>query len=316
MEKNKKNIKLSIIVPVYKVKEYIHRCLRSIEAQNCCKNNIEVILVDDGSPDECGEICDKYAHESEYIKVVHKKNGGLSDARNTGLSVANGEYCIFLDSDDELVSDVCEKIIGILTDIKVDVLYLQINWIKNGIINIYEKKGFSVGSIYSGKDALALELKNGKYVAIAPIGIYKRNFLLKNTLLFKKGILHEDEQWSPRVMLKAHNVMRVEIPFYNYYIRENSITQSTNTKRYFDLLESIQELYHLYSKSEDRRITRYGNQYLAKLYMNAVAHILVAGEVIKIQILFLIRNLHGFRNKAKLLLFLISPKKYLKIMEG
>ena len=89
---------ISVIIPVYKVEKYINRCVESVLVQNY--HNIEVILVDDGSPDNCGIICDKYAETDSRIKVIHKKNGGLSDARNAGLDIATGQYICFIDSDD------------------------------------------------------------------------------------------------------------------------------------------------------------------------------------------------------------------------
>lgn len=93
-----KEYKFSVIIPIYKVEQYLEECVDSVLRQNY--SNYEIILVDDGSPDSCPIICDKYAEEFDHIKVIHKKNGGLSDARNVGLDISTGEYVIFLDSDD------------------------------------------------------------------------------------------------------------------------------------------------------------------------------------------------------------------------
>ena len=101
--------KISIIVPVYNVEEYIHRCIDSILAQTF--TDFELILVNDGSHDQCGKICDEYAENDSRIKVIHKKNGGLSDARNAGLEIAQGEYIGFVDSDDYIEHDMYEKLI-------------------------------------------------------------------------------------------------------------------------------------------------------------------------------------------------------------
>ena len=90
--------KISVIVPIYKVENYLNRCVESIRKQTY--RNLEIILVDDGSPDACGEMCDRYAQEDSRIRVIHKENGGLSDARNAGIEVAAGEYIAFIDSDD------------------------------------------------------------------------------------------------------------------------------------------------------------------------------------------------------------------------
>ena len=115
------NIKFSVIVPVYGVEKYIDQCVQSLLIQTY--KNYELILVDDGSPDNCGQICDQYAEKDNRIRVVHKKNGGLSSARNAGLDIAKGEYVIFLDSDD--FWDDAEALSGInrnLSESKADVL--------------------------------------------------------------------------------------------------------------------------------------------------------------------------------------------------
>lgn len=114
MESNfAKKCKVSIIVPVYNVEKYVERCIESIIKQSY--KNLEIILIDDGSKDNSGKICDEYAQKDNRIKVIHKKNGGLSDARNTGLNIADGEYICFIDSDDyihkDLVKDNLEKLI-------------------------------------------------------------------------------------------------------------------------------------------------------------------------------------------------------------
>ena len=105
------NDKVSIIIPVYKVEKYIDKCIQSI--MNQTYRNIEIILVDDGSPDSCGEICDYYAKKDNRVKVVHKMNGGLSDARNYGIEVATGKYILFVDSDDWVELDTA----GYLVDL-------------------------------------------------------------------------------------------------------------------------------------------------------------------------------------------------------
>lgn len=100
--------KISIIVPVYKVEQYLERCVKSLINQTY--KNIEIILVDDGSPDQCPKMCDDYASEDSRIKVIHKKNGGLSDARNAGLDAATGEFIAFVDSDDWVEIDFIETL--------------------------------------------------------------------------------------------------------------------------------------------------------------------------------------------------------------
>ena len=109
---------ISIIVPVYNVEKYIHECVDSIINQTY--KNIEIILVDDGSPDNCGKICDEYAKKDNRIKVIHKPNGGLSDARNHGIDVANGEWLMFIDSDDWIEPNMAEKLLHSALNNKAD----------------------------------------------------------------------------------------------------------------------------------------------------------------------------------------------------
>ena len=313
MEKGEKSVKLSIIVPIYNVEEYLPRCFDCLEKQK--KDEIEIILVDDGSPDNSGVLCDEFAKDKEYVKVIHKTNGGLSDARNTGLRMAVGTYCMFLDSDDTIVSDACDFIIKKTSGNDLDILYMDINWISKNKESKYGKRGFSVEQIITGEMALASELEKGKFAAMSQIGIYNTNLLRNNNLFFKQGILHEDEQWSPRVMLEAYRVMRTEFSYYNYYIRENSITQNKKVKRYYDMIDTIYELSSLYKKSENNQLRKYGSQYLAKLYMNAVSNLICAGESVDIDKELIARKLIGIREISKGLLFFFSPRLYLKMME-
>ena len=113
-------IKISIIVPVYKVERELDRCVKSLLGQTY--QNIEIILVDDGSPDCCPEMCDEFARQDNRVKVVHKKNGGLSDARNAGLKVASGEYILYVDSDDYIDIDSCERFMKARNNENIDII--------------------------------------------------------------------------------------------------------------------------------------------------------------------------------------------------
>ena len=115
-----KDIAISIIVPVYKVEKYLSKCVESILSQTFV--DFELILVDDGSPDRCGEICDKYALKDKRIKVIHKENGGLSDARNAGIQVAQGEYLAFVDSDDYIEPQLVENCLARARDMEAPVV--------------------------------------------------------------------------------------------------------------------------------------------------------------------------------------------------
>ena len=115
--------KLSVIVPIYNVEQYLKKCLNSIVNQTY--KDLEIILVDDGSPDGCPQLCDEYASLDNRIKVIHKKNGGLSSARNAGLDIATGDYVTFVDSDDYLETDIYEKVINIFEDHSADIVSMR-----------------------------------------------------------------------------------------------------------------------------------------------------------------------------------------------
>ena len=211
--------KISIIVPVYKVENELDRCVQSLMKQTY--KNIEIILVDDGSPDQCPKLCEQYAKEDERIRVIHKKNGGLSDARNAGLNLARGEYVLYVDSDDYIEVDSCERLINATSEEQVDIV------VGNAIMeksNSYEKMIHSAtpaGEIYSAKDFIEKAVRASQWYAPSWLNMYRRDFLLQNKLFFKVGIYFEDMQMLPRVFLRAKKVACIDGVFYHYIVREN-----------------------------------------------------------------------------------------------
>lgn len=261
--------KISIIVPVYKVEEYLDRCVKSL--QNQTYSNIEIILVDDGSPDRCGELCDSYAIGDSKVKVIHKENGGLSDARNVGILESSGDYLLFVDSDDYIELSACEKFMNLIGSKDVDVAMGDVLRIINGKEYEMSFNNSDIGMIQSGKKFLKNQLKSNSMNVASCRNMYKRDFLIKNSLFFLKGILHEDEEWLPRVLLSANKVMPTGINFYRYIIREDSITQKKDKKKNaLDLLKICYSLENLYSTLLDVELKGLLNEYLLKLYLNAV----------------------------------------------
>ncbi|MDY2590818.1 MAG: glycosyltransferase, partial [Agathobacter sp.] len=130
---------ISVIVPVYKVEEYLDECVKSIISQSY--SNLEIILVDDGSPDKCPELCDLWTTKDNRIKVVHKCNGGLSSARNAGLDIACGDYISFVDSDDYIAPDMIANLYNCIIENKTDISACKIYSITNNNILVYDKIG-------------------------------------------------------------------------------------------------------------------------------------------------------------------------------
>ena len=181
-----KNNKISIIVPVYKVEQYLRQCIESIINQTY--QNLEIILVDDGSPDNCPAICDEYAALDKRIKVIHKKNGGLSDARNAGLEIATGDYIGFVDSDDWISQTMYEELINVAIDYGVQLSYCGFSYIENDIV--LEKKCFGNKRKVSGREMLQdIFCKNGVNVVVWN-KLYDSKLL--DSIRFPVGEIHED----------------------------------------------------------------------------------------------------------------------------
>ncbi|MEE0930952.1 MAG: glycosyltransferase [Acutalibacteraceae bacterium] len=230
----KENPLISVIVPIYKVEDYLKRCVDSIINQTY--NNLEIILVDDGSPDNCPQICDNYAKQDSRIKVVHKKNGGLSDARNAGMKVATGEYISFIDSDDWIDLNTymltVEKMIETNSDIGAF-----------NIILVYDDKEISPDlsqefEVMNSEQAIETTIDNIKVRTPVWNKIYKKD-LLKD-LEFKKGKLNEDEFFTFRVLDKANKIVYLHRQNYYYYQRATSIMGKYSVKR-LDMVEGVRE---------------------------------------------------------------------------
>jgi glycosyltransferase involved in cell wall biosynthesis len=260
-------IKFSIIVPIYKVEKYIHKCIESLINQTY--KNIEILLIDDGSPDQCPKICDEYAAQHDYVYVYHKKNRGLSDARNYGLARANGEFIIFVDSDDYIDIDSCYRFNKILEEnSQIDVLASNSRVFGN--VEQNDEMYTIFDGVISGESFLKEQFKKNTMYVTAWRNIYRRSFLLNNKLLFKFGILHEDEQWTPRVFLNAENVLVTDFVFYNHNIRQGSITQQkVKTKNAEDIVSTCNELRPIYESLEDNELKMHLLDYLVKLYLHA-----------------------------------------------
>ncbi|MBR6737921.1 MAG: glycosyltransferase family 2 protein [Clostridia bacterium] len=229
---------LSVIIPIYNVENYLAECVDSVLNQSF--TDLEVILVDDGSPDNCPLICDDYAKKDNRVKVVHKQNGGLSSARNAGLNIASGEYVIFLDSDDYYRNlDFLEKIVESLNG--CDALFFQ-------RVKLFNDKDFgdNPSNYNENINELSIEkqfvelAKSNKIDASAAMKVTCRTFLIQNNLFFKEGLVCEDIEWFFRYAQKLNNVRFSNYTSYVYRIRSNSISHSIKLKNVQDLFYSIE----------------------------------------------------------------------------
>ncbi len=237
--------KVSVIVPIYNVEKYLNRCVDSVLSQTL--TDLEVILVDDGSPDNCGKICDQYAEKDGRIKVVHKKNGGLSSARNAGLDVATGEYIFFLDSDDWLENDGLEMLYQKATETGVD--FVRFRPYKANWPNLPELAPYT--------DGPSCELRSGYYdrgdierevltrilatdsMTLGPtvsacMALYKSSFIRENNLRFDEEVKNsEDVIFSAEVIYSANSFYYIEeAGVYCYYYNGDSISKGFKPDRF------------------------------------------------------------------------------------
>lgn len=236
-------LKISVIIPVYNVADYLKECLDSVLQQTY--ENLEVILVNDGSTDISPSICDKYASEDSRILVVHKLNGGLSDARNCGLNISTGEYVFFIDSDDYLTDNnaITEIVEGIENHCDIDLVIFQYKKYYNVTNKMILPKPFDLSNI-NGKnkiEVLKYLMNSGSYEVSACCKIIKRELLIKNKIYFEKGFLAEDIDWSFHLMLHVKSIYAVNNPFYQYRIRKGSITNVGGLKNTQDLMYIIKK---------------------------------------------------------------------------
>lgn len=264
-------MKFSVLIPVYKAEKYLKECLDSVLHQTF--TDFEVILVDDGSPDNCPQICDEYAKKDNRVKVIHQKNAGQAAARNAGLNLAKGEYVCFIDSDDYLArKDVFMKL-SKNTENSPDIIHYKFKeWLESSNKKVeckfnydLETKSESITDIYCeliDKDA---------YFNSAWSKIIKRNLLIDNNILFEEGLTGEDNEWYYHVVLSASTLKLIDEPFYVYRRRNNgSVTTTLKEKNLADQLYILEKWTKILSeKKSDPKISIIRGS-LAKQYCSAV----------------------------------------------
>ncbi|WP_026506352.1 glycosyltransferase [Butyrivibrio sp. MC2013] len=230
-----RNTELSIIVPVYNVEKYLDECVRSLLDQDY--DSYEIVLVDDGSTDSSGEICDRYAKDHDIVSVVHKKNGGLGSARNTGMKACNGKYILFVDSDDYLSRDCLSKLMNRAVDQQLDILAFGAHSFadKGGeVLYQYTREKIPFYQTMTGEEALKIELKNKEYMPSVCIRLFSRVFLNGIDLVFNEIHIHEDEDFTFLAYLRASRVQTIPDEYYQRRFRSNSIITSENYKKSYD----------------------------------------------------------------------------------
>lgn len=242
--------KVSVIIPVYNVEKYLKECVDSVINQSY--ENMEIILVDDGSTDSSGKICDEYKNIDKRISVIHRKNGGLSAARNTGLDVSNGEYIYFLDSDDYLELSAISDLVSTIEEENADFVFFDgyvfyTDCEPNDKVYSYSRK--EKYSTDSSKNMLVKLLNSDEYRTAVPLMLFKTELLKCNGISFYEGILHEDELFTFQVFNVNGKVAHCHKELYARRIRPASImTASGISRRFESMLTIYNELAKMYKE--------------------------------------------------------------------
>ncbi len=250
-------ISLSIVVPVYKVEPFIEKCIKSILENRFFDTHCELVIVDDGSPDRSMEIVESLCDALPNVTLVHQPNQGLGVARNTGESIAKGEYLWFVDSDDWLLAGAIEKILTIITETKPDIVnidYVMSDTSHSAVINNAEN-----GIIYTGLTYLSISCVQNP----VQYYVFRTNYYRDSGLQFEKDIYHEDSLFTPIALFHALRVVRLMDDCYVYNLREGSImTSGNNLKHAFDMITVSRKLeafrlLHAIESEHSRIISRY-----------------------------------------------------------
>lgn len=228
---------ISVIIPIYNVEKYLSQCLDSVVKQTY--RNLEIILVNDGSTDSCRQICDEYASNDARIKIMHKENGGLSDARNAGLKIATGDFISFVDSDDLLSVDFCEKLLHALLEYNADIAECGFRKFESDaeLENLPEVTPANI-ELFETEMAVDLLIKD----YLQPMvwnKLYRKEVLLG--LKFPVGKLHEDVAWTYQAFGNAKKVLRIEDELYFYRQQADSISGRKYSLKRLDAVEALEE---------------------------------------------------------------------------
>ena len=246
---------VSIIIPVYKVEKYLNKCVESVVNQTY--KNLEIILVDDGSPDNCPNMCEDWAKKDSRIKVIHRKNGGLSAARNSGIEVAKGEYFCFVDSDDYVAEDYVKSLYEALKSDNADMAICDVTEVneKYNVIDDKKTRERLANCVKTGLELLDLILPAKTYAyVVAWNKLYKRE--LFNNLRYAEGKIHEDEFIIHRLFARCNRVSVIYKPLYYYLKRGDSIIGiGFNIKR-MDAVEALEDRLTLCKEINQPKLAR------------------------------------------------------------
>lgn len=307
-----KSVGYTFIIPVYNVEQYLERCVISVVNQNYESDKIQILLIDDGSTDSSPELCDRLSATYKNVTSFHKENGGLSDARNYGLLRAANEYIVFLDSDDYVSDDLCSQISSYI-NANVELPDIIAGGVVKHIGNNvrYIRRHFNANLSISGIQFLKGEFESNTFFVISCASVYRRDFLLDNDLMFLKGELHEDEDFTIKAFASAKNVISTDVLFYHYVIRDNSITTNKNkipnAKSIFKISRGMLDFYETIS---DKRLTAHLRSHTAKICYKIIEDAALYEKANQgiIDITVLKKSSVFLKEKIRYLILRISPR--------
>lgn len=275
---------ISVIVPIYNVENYLHTCIESILNQTY--QQLEIILVDDGSTDSCSKICDEYqAMYPEKIVVIHKTNGGLSDARNVGISRANGKYIALVDADDYICPDMLQVLLEAILEHNADLSACEYAFVSED--NEFPKCSSKMEQTIVSGDELMHRIytaTGSKIDFVAWNKLYKKQIFDNSGIIYPVGKCHEDEYTTHKLLHECNKVVVVNQKLYCYRFRESSIAHTPNSHKLFDYMQALEET--MLDFKENNILDVYALfRYMAALYS--------------------IRKLYGLRTRER---FLINKK--------
>lgn len=260
---------ISIVIPVYKVEKYLNRCIESVLRQTY--TNIEAILVDDGSPDGCGELCDRFVLKDSRIKSYHKANGGLSDARNYGVERANGTYITFIDSDDYIAPDYIEYLYQLLRKYDADISCCCMVETEDDHAEYCVNTEIPSEQLLTGQEASVALLNHLYMVLVTACGkLYRSEIVRKYP--FPVGRKHEDEATTCKFYYEAQKVAVGNRCLYAYYQNPESITHTKGSALNMDAIWALEHRARFYERQNDKKLAAYAWYSLFEYYVQDSKH--------------------------------------------
>lgn len=243
---------ISVIIPVYNVKDYLDRCIKSVLGQTY--SDLEIILVDDGSTDGSSEICDHYVGSDSRVKVIHRENGGLSEARNTALDHMKGAYLTFVDSDDFIHREAIERFYSVAKRFDADLIDCRMEYGCGSVFTAEDLDSEVQALVLEGSDVYfsIFARKHRKRMIPSCSKLYRSSVF--QDIRFPAGKIHEDEFVIHHVLGQCKRIVLIEDKLYYHYTREGSIGTSKYSLRSLDALEAMEDRRNYFEKMGDSRL--------------------------------------------------------------